>query len=72
MFLLYVHDDAGGQLVMDQAVEYLHDALRMLTQEMAPVSLVELLASHVHSRVEAEVPCSQLAAPYFGSSQHKL
>eukprot|EP00971_Amphidinium_carterae_P326635 6457544-Amphidinium_carterae.2 len=58
MFLLYVHDDAGGQLVLDQAVEYLQSALRVMTQEMEPASLVDLLG--VQSHVEPQVPCALL------------
>eukprot|EP00971_Amphidinium_carterae_P349119 6490853-Amphidinium_carterae.3 len=58
MFLLYVHDDVGGQLVLDQAVEYLQSALRVLTQEMEPASLVDLLG--VQSHLKPQVPCARL------------
>ena len=62
MFILYVHDDAGGILVLNKAVSILHEALEKIRKECEPVSLSQLLDPHqqCNEPVRYALPCLQL------------
>ena len=43
MFILYVHDDAGGTIILNRAVAILHSCIEKIRKECEPVALADLL-----------------------------